>query len=200
MIVNEKMYQLGSVRSVIRELFEYGKKRAELVGKENVYDFSLGNPSIPAPECVNETIRDLTLNLDSLSLHGYTSAQGDVETRDAVAKYLNKTHGTNFNADNFYMTMGAAASLSICFKSLTTSSDDEFIVIAPFFPEYTVFINSAGAKCVVVPADTEKLPDRFCRIRRENQQEHKGNSNKFTKQSIWSRLLSCNYREVSGIT
>ena len=80
MIVNEKMYQLGSVRSVIRELFEYGKKRAELVGKENVYDFSLGNPSIPAPECVNETIRDLTLNLDSLSLHGYTSALGDVET------------------------------------------------------------------------------------------------------------------------
>ena len=174
MIVNEKMYQLGSVRSVIRELFEYGKKRAELVGKENVYDFSLGNPSIPAPECVNETIRDLTLNLDSLSLHGYTSAQGDVETRDAVAKYLNKTHGTNFNADNFYMTMGAAASLSICFKSLTTSSDDEFIVIAPFFPEYTVFINSAGAKCVVVPADTENFQIDFAALEEKISRNTKG--------------------------
>ena len=174
MIVNEKMYQLGSVRSVIRELFEYGKKRAELVGKENVYDFSLGNPSIPAPECVNETIRDLTLNLDSLSLHGYTSAQGDVETRDAVAQYLNKTHGTNFNADNFYMTMGAAASLSICFKSLTTSSDDEFIVIAPFFPEYTVFINSAGAKCVVVAADTENFQIDFAALEEKISRNTKG--------------------------
>lgn len=174
MIVNEKMYQLGSVRSVIRELFEYGKKRAELVGKENVYDFSLGNPSIPAPECVNETIRDLTLNLDSLSLHGYTSAQGDVETRDAVAQYLNKTHGTNFNADNFYMTMGAAASLSICFKSLTTSSDDEFIVIAPFFPEYTVFINSAGAKCLVVPADTENFQIDFVALEEKISRNTKG--------------------------
>ena len=174
MLVNEKMYQLGSVRSVIRDLFEYGKKRAEDVGKENVYDFSLGNPSIPAPECVNETIRNLTLNLDSLSLHGYTSAQGDVETRDAVAQYLNKTHGTNFNADNFYMTMGAAASLSICFKSLTTSGDDEFIVIAPFFPEYTVFINSAGAKCVVVPADTENFQIDFAALEEKISRNTKG--------------------------
>lgn len=174
MLVNEKMYQLGSVRSVIRDLFEYGKKRAEDVGKENVYDFSLGNPSIPAPECVNETIRDLTLNLDSLSLHGYTSAQGDVETREAVAQYLNKTHGTNFNADNFYMTMGAAASLSICFKSLTTSGDDEFIVIAPFFPEYTVFINSAGAKCLVVPADTENFQIDFAALEEKISRNTKG--------------------------
>ena len=161
MIVNEKMYQLGSVRSAIRELFEYGKKRAAVVGAENVYDFSIGNPSIPAPEIVNETIRELTQSLDSVALHGYTSAQGDVETRQAVAEYLNKTHGTNFNADNFYITMGAAASLSICFKSLTTSEEDEFIVIAPFFPEYSVFISAAGAKPVVVPPDTENFQIAF---------------------------------------
>ena len=161
MIVNEKMYQLGSVRSAIRELFEYGKKRAEIVGAENVYDFSIGNPSIPAPAIVNETIRKLTQSLDSVSLHGYTSAQGDAETRQAVADYLNNTHGTNFNADNFYMTMGAAASLSLCFKSLTTSDEDEFIVIAPFFPEYSVFIASAGAKSVVVPPDTENFQIDF---------------------------------------
>ena len=142
MYINEEMYGLGSCRSVIRELFEYGKKRAEVVGRENVYDFSLGNPSIPAPDIVNETIRALTNELDSLSLHGYTSAQGDAGTRAAVAEYLNKTHGTSFTADNFYMTMGAAASLSICFKALTCTPDDEIMVIAPFFPEYSVFIKA----------------------------------------------------------
>ena len=161
MIVSEKMYELGSKRSAIRELFEYGKQRAAIVGAENVYDFSLGNPSIPAPECVNETIRKLTEELNSISLHGYTSAQGDVDTRKAIAEYLNQTYGTNFHADNFYMTMGAAASLSICFKALTTSEEDEFIVNAPFFPEYTVFIQAAGAKPVIVPADTRDFQINF---------------------------------------
>lgn len=161
MIVSEKMYELGSQRSAIRELFEYGKKRAAEVGAENVYDFSLGNPTVPAPDCVNETIRQLTQTLDSISLHGYTSAQGDIETRKAIADYLNKTHGTHFHADNFYITMGAAASLSICFRALTTSPADEFITIAPFFPEYRVFVEASGAKFVVVPADTEKFQINF---------------------------------------
>ena len=161
MIVNEKMYQLGSVRSAIRELFEYGKMRAEIVGKENVYDFSIGNPSIPAPRIVNDTIKELVTEYDSVALHGYTSAQGDVETRQAIADFLNKTHGTSFGADNFYITMGAAASLSICFRALTSSDSDEFIAIAPFFPEYTVFVNAAGAKLNVVPADTENFQIDF---------------------------------------
>ena len=98
MFVAEDMYQLGSQRSAIRELFEYGKQRAAVVGAENVYDFSLGNPTVPAPDCVNETIRDLTQKLDSISLHGYTSAQGDIETRQAIADYLNKTYETAFSA------------------------------------------------------------------------------------------------------
>ena len=132
MFVAEDMYQLGSQRSAIRELFEYGKQRAAVVGAENVYDFSLGNPTVPAPDCVNETIRDLTQKLDSISLHGYTSAQGDIATRQAIADYLNKTYETAFLADNFYLTMGAAASLSVCFRALTTSPEDEFITIAPF--------------------------------------------------------------------
>ncbi len=161
MIYNEKMYDLGSRRSAIRELFEYGKMRAAIVGPENVYDFSLGNPSIPAPEVVNETIRKMTLEMDSISLHGYTSAQGDAAVRAAVAEYLNKTHGTSFSADNFYMTMGAAASLSLCFRALTTSEEDEFIAIAPFFPEYRVFVEAAGAKLVVVPADTKDFQIDF---------------------------------------
>lgn len=155
MIVSEKMYELGSKRSAIRELFEYGKKRAAIVGQENVYDFSLGNPTVPAPDCVNEVIRELTEELDSISLHGYTSAQGDLEMRLAVADYLNKTYDTSFHADNFYITMGAAASLSLCFRALTTSKEDEFIAIAPFFPEYQVFVQAAGAKFVMVPADTK---------------------------------------------
>ena len=92
MVVNESMYQLGSVRSAIRELFEYGKKRAEIVGRENVYDFSIGNPSIPAPQIVNDTIKELVTNYDSVELHGYTSAQGDAKTRAAIAEFLNNTH------------------------------------------------------------------------------------------------------------
>ncbi len=161
MVVSEKMYELGSKRSAIRELFEYGKQRAAVVGAENVFDFSLGNPSIPAPDCVNKTIRELTESLDSISLHGYTSAQGDAKTRETIADYLNRTHNTSFTPDNFYITMGAAASLSICFKALTTSTEDEIVVIAPFFPEYRVFIEAAGAKCVVVPADTREFQIRF---------------------------------------
>ena len=161
MIVAEDMYKLGSQRSAIRELFEYGKKRAAEVGAENVYDFSLGNPTVPAPDCVNESVRELTHTLDSISLHGYTSAQGDEATRQAIADYLNKTYGTNFNSANFYMTMGAAASLSICFRALTSSSEDEFITIAPFFPEYRVFVEANGAKLVVVPPHTSDFQIDF---------------------------------------
>ena len=161
MVVNESMYQLGSVRSAIRELFEYGKKRAAIVGKENVYDFSIGNPSIPAPQIVNDTIKELVTDYDSVALHGYTSAQGDVETRAAIAEFLNNTHGTHFNADNLYMTMGAAASLSVCFRALTSDAYDEFITIAPYFPEYKVFVNAAGARLVEVPADTEHFQIDF---------------------------------------
>lgn len=161
MFVSESMYELGSKRSAIRELFEYGKKRAAIVGAENVYDFSLGNPTVPAPDCVNETIRELTQSLDSISLHGYTSAQGDLETRQAIADYLNNTYETNFKADNLYMTMGAAASLSIAFKALTSSPDDEIIAIAPFFPEYRVFVTAAGAKFNVVSPDTKNFQINF---------------------------------------
>ena len=161
MFVSESMYELGSKRSAIRELFEYGKKRAAIVGAENVYDFSLGNPTVPAPDCVNETIRELTQSLDSISLHGYTSAQGDLETRQAIADYLNNTYETNFKADNLYMTMGAAASLSIAFKALTSSPDDEIIAIAPFFPEYRVFVTGAGAKFNVVAPDTKNFQINF---------------------------------------
>ena len=164
MIYNKQAYELGSKRSAIRELFEYGKQRVAIVGAENVYDFSLGNPTVPAPDCVDETIRQLTKEMDCIQLHGYTSAQGDTETRTAIAEFLNQTHGTHFEANDFYITMGAAASLSIAFLALTTSVEDEFIAIAPFFPEYKVFVEATGASLKVVPADTENFQINFAEL------------------------------------
>lgn len=147
---NKKMHHLGSVRSVIRELFEFGKKRAQEVGADKVYDFSLGNPSVPAPACVNEAIKDLVTNYPSTLLHGYTSAQGDLSVRKAIAEYVNERFNTKLNAGSIYMTVGAAASLCITLRALN-EGDDEFITVAPFFPEYTVFTEATGATLKVVP-------------------------------------------------
>lgn len=153
-MISQQMYELGAKSSVIREIFEFGKKRKAEVGEENVYDYSLGNPSVPAPETVNETIRELTENMPSCGLHGYTSAVGDNETRQAVADDLNRRFGTSFGMHNLYMTCGAAASLCITFRALC-EKDDEIIVFAPYFPEYKVFIEAQGGKCVEVMCDDE---------------------------------------------
>lgn len=152
---SKQCYLLGSNRSAIRELFEYGKKRALEVGQENVYDFSLGNPTVPAPDCVKEAIENLLETKSSIAVHGYTSAQGDATLREKLAAYYNETYGTKFHLDNFYITCGAAASLTITFKALTESIADEFIAIAPFFPEYKAFVEGAGATFKMVEADTE---------------------------------------------
>ena len=160
-MISEKMYGLGSKRSTIRELFEYGMKRAEVVGKENVFDFSIGNPTVPSPACVKESIIEILDTVNSSDIHGYTSAQGSVATRVAIADYLNKTYDLNVRADNFYMTCGAAASLCICIKALTECKEDEFVVIAPFFPEYRVFIEGQGATFKMVPADTKNFQINF---------------------------------------
>lgn len=147
---NQKMFGLGSKRSVIREIFEYSKTRASEIGAENVFDFSLGNPSVPSPSEVNETIKTLLSEKDSVSLHGYTSAQGDLSVREAVSNNIRSRFGVNMSPNLIYMTCGAAASLSICLKALVEeSSDDECIVFAPFFTEYRVFIENAGAKVVI---------------------------------------------------
>ncbi len=148
-MVSEKMKQLGSNRSVIRELFEYGKKRISEVGAENVYDFSLGNPSVPAPESVNNTIKELIDTMDSTLLHGYTSAQGDAGVRAAIADRLVSRFSAPVKADLIYMTCGAAASLCITLKALACEND-EFIAFTPFFPEYRVFVEATGAKFVPV--------------------------------------------------
>jgi len=137
------MRMLGAKRSVIRELFEYGKKRKSEIGENNVYDFSLGNPSVPAPAEVNAQIKRLVDNESSLSLHGYTSAQGDAGVRAAIADYINKTQGESVNADCLYMTVGAAAALT-CALTALVGAGEEVIVPTPYFPEYKVFIERFG--------------------------------------------------------
>ena len=152
-MVSERMKGLGTARSVIRELFEYGKLRAAQVGAENVYDFSLGNPSVPAPAAVNETaIRLLTEQGDQI--HCYTSAQGDQGARQRFADSLNRRFGAHYTADQFYITVGAAASLCCVFNGLACPGD-EFVVFAPYFPEYQVFIEGAGARMVLIPPEIE---------------------------------------------
>ena len=159
-MVSEKMYGLGSKRSEIRELFEYGKKRAAEVGADHVYDFSIGNPSVPAPACVRDTLSNLICSTDPVQLHGYTSAQGDAAVRQACADYIAKTHGTTCTANDFYMTCGAAASLTISLNALAQDGD-EAIVLAPYFPEYKVFITQAGMKCVEVKCREEDFQIDF---------------------------------------
>ena len=135
-MVSERMLGLGTSRSVIRELFEYGKQRAAVVGKENVFDFSIGNPSVPAPPEVNQIAIRLLQEENSTILHGYTSAQGDPGVRKAIADNLNQRYGTAYTGTELYMTVGAAAALCCCFNGLTTPDGNEYIVFAPYFPEY----------------------------------------------------------------
>ena len=161
-MVSEKMLELGQARSVIRELFEYGKLRAAEVGAENVFDFSLGNPSVPAPASVNETAIRILQEQPEL-IHCYTSAQGDAAVRARFAADLNRRFGTDYAADEFYVTVGAAAALCCVFRALTCP-EDEIIAIAPYFPEYKVFAESAGAKFVVVPPEIEAFQIDFAAL------------------------------------
>ena len=148
-MLSEQMMALGKTRSVIREIFEYGNKRKQEIGADKVFDFSLGNPSVPAPESVNQAIRDILDEMDSTAIHGYTSAPGDFSVRQTIADYINKEHGTSVNADDIYMTVGAAASLIISIKAMACPGD-EFITFTPYFPEYCVFVQACGAKLVEV--------------------------------------------------
>ena len=144
--MNDRRRKLGEERSAIREVFEYGKRRVQEIGAENVFDFSLGNPSAPAPEEVKEEIIRLLNEVPSAELHGYTTAQGDPAVRKAVAAYLKEAFGARICAEHIYMTCGAAASLTVALGGLL-SGGEEVVVLAPYFPEYRVFIE--GARGVV---------------------------------------------------
>ncbi len=151
-MLNGIMTELGKERSVIREIFEYGNARKREIGAENVFDFSLGNPSVPAPACVREEIGRLLSEMPAQKLHGYTSAAGDPAVRAQVADYIEGAFGVPSRADLVYMTCGAAASLTITLNALCEAGD-EFVVVAPYFPEYRVFIERAGGRFVSVRAD-----------------------------------------------
>ena len=151
-MINQTNVNYGKTRSVIRELFEYGKKRKAEIGEENVYDFSLGNPSVPAPEEVKTELKRLITETDPVLLHGYTSAQGDFSVRKAIADDLAARFNANVNADCVYMTCGAAASVCITLNALLNRGD-EVIVFAPYFPEYAVFTAHAGGVLKAVECD-----------------------------------------------
>lgn len=153
-MISQECYELGSKSSVIREIFSYGLKRKAEVGEDRVYDFSLGNPSIPAPESVKRAILEL-LEGPAQSLHAYSPAPGDPKVRAVIAESLNGRFGESFRAENIFMTCGAAASLSICLKALVNPGD-EVVTFAPFFPEYRCWAEASGAGFLVVPA---RLPD-----------------------------------------
>ena len=152
---NETAYVLGSQRSCIRELFEYGCQRAAVVGRENVFDFSLGNPSIPAPPEVDDAIRAILTECDPLEVHGYTSAAGDLAPRQAIADDLNRRFGAAIRPQELMLTCGAAPALVSVFKALATETA-EILAIAPFFPEYRPFVENSGASFGVIPPD---IPD-----------------------------------------
>lgn len=158
-MIVEKMKGLGTTRSRIRELFEYGLSQAAVVGKENVFDFSIGNPSIPAPDAVADAVRDL-LRMDSLSLHGYTPAGGAPNVRRAIAEDLSARSGDAIRPENIFVTCGAAPGITAVMHALAVE-DAEFMLLAPYFSEYPAYAALTGAKVVVVPADTKHFQIRI---------------------------------------
>lgn len=150
-MINNQMYKLGSEPSAIRELFAYGLERKAKIGADKVYDFSIGNPSIPAPPQVKQALCEL-IEEDPQKVHSYTPAAGDPAVRSVIADSINRRFGMNATAGNLYLTAGAAASLIISMKALSAGGE-EFIVISPYFPEYKVWIEQVGCTCVEVPAD-----------------------------------------------
>ena len=156
MSINEKSYAYGAQKSSIREIAAYGAARKAQIGAENVFDFSLGNPSVPAPDCVRASI-EASIALPPAQVHGYTPASGLPWVRERLADSLCRRFGDDAaTAADLYLTCGAAASISISLHAVTNPGD-EVIVIAPYFPEYRVWIETCGATCVEVMAD----PDTF---------------------------------------
>ena len=159
-MVSAQMYELGMKKSTIRTIFEYGQKRAAEVGAENVFDFSLGNPNVPTPDFIRDAAVDILTHSDPMEVHGYTIAPGKPQVREILAADIKKRFGLEVAGKNLFLTAGAAASVTIVFKALTEAGD-EFITIAPFFPEYRVFVEACGGRLVVVPAKTDDFQIDF---------------------------------------
>lgn len=155
-MLNQTAYSLGANRSCIRDLFEYGRARAAVVGEENVFDYSLGNPSIPSPTAVDEAVRQILLDTPTLQVHGYTSAVGDFATRQAIADDLNRRYDSECRGENFFLGCGAAPELVAVFTALAVP-EGELLAIAPYFPEYKPFAQAAGLNFRVVPPDVPEF-------------------------------------------
>lgn len=155
-MLNQTAYSLGANRSCIRDLFEYGRARAAVVGDENVFDYSLGNPSIPSPAAVDEAVRQILLDTPTLQVHGYTSAVGDAATRQAIADDLNRRYDAGCRGENFFLGCGAAPELVAVFTALAVP-EGELLAIAPYFPEYKPFAQAAGLNFRVVPPDVPEF-------------------------------------------
>jgi len=158
-MISEKMIQLTKSNSVIRAMFEEGNRLAAIHGRENVYDFSLGNPNIPSPAAVNNAIIDIVQSEDSMALHGYMTNVGYPAVRASIAKSLNTRFDTGFDEKNIIMSVGAAGGLNVTLKTLLNPGD-EVIVISPFFVEYGNYVSNFDGKLVVVPANADDFqPD-----------------------------------------
>ena len=155
---DKKMLDIGYSQSTIRDLYTYGLARKKVIGEDNVYDFSIGNPSIPAPSIVNETLIKLLTTEDSVKMHGYTVSPGDIDVRNSIADYLNKTYNTSVIGKYIFLTCGAAASLAIVTKALVAIGE-EVIVFAPHFPEYRTYTEAVGGILVPVMPAKDFLPD-----------------------------------------
>ncbi len=165
--MNKEMLNLGSNRSIIRELFEFSKQRKAEIGEDNVYDFSLGNPSVkPNPE-LNKALIKIINDGNDIYTHGYTSAPGDNNTRQKIVDDLNNRFNTSYDINNIYMTCGAAASLCIALRALVESKNDEVLALAPYFTEYKVFAEGAGATFKVVKPDMESFGINFSELEKE---------------------------------
>ena len=159
-MINRNALALGATRNVIMELADYGRQRAAIIGKENVFDFSIGNPSVPAPAAVNEALLDIIRNVDSLAIHSYTSMVGSVQARAAIARDLNARFGTDADENDLFLGCGAAPELVAVIKALS-GPNAEFLCFAPYFPEYKPYVEDTGATFRIVPADIPNFQINF---------------------------------------
>lgn len=159
-MINEMYKRMLQGKSVIRELSEYATARGKEIGYENVFDYSLGNPSVPCPENYTKAMVDLLLHEDSIAVHGYSPSLGIESVRKAVADSLNRRFSMDYQVKHIFMASGAAGALAHAFRCVTKPGD-EILTFAPFFPEYTLYVNLSGARLKVVPADTENFQINF---------------------------------------
>ncbi len=188
-MISKKIKDVMQSGSAIRAMFEEGKRLAQIYGKENVYDFSLGNPSVPAPKAVNEAIKQIAQDTDALALHGYMLNSGFESVRGTIADSLNSRFDTAFTFKNIIMTVGAAGGLNVALKSIINDGD-EVVVFAPYFGEYNNYVANVGGKIVYVSARLVGAEDFDWRA-------HKSGDCQFSQQSV-QRNLRRRYVERTG--